>query len=88
MMNNEYRKKKEGKMQADQTLDCKGLSCPMPIIKLAKTIKKMNSGEVLEMIGTDPGSKTDVPAWCEKTGNIFLEQKEEGGVFIFYIKKK
>ncbi len=74
-------------MQVDQTLDCKGLSCPMPIIKLAKTIKKMNSDEVLEMIGTDPGSKTDVPAWCEKTGNIFLEQKEEGGAFIFTSKE-
>ncbi|HHE39070.1 MAG TPA: hypothetical protein ENL20_10945, partial [Candidatus Cloacimonetes bacterium] len=36
-------------MQVDQTLDCKGLSCPMPIIKLAKAVKKMNSGEVLEM---------------------------------------
>ena len=58
------RKKKEKIMQADQNLDCKGLSCPMPIIKLAKTIKKMNSGEVLEMLGTDPGSKTDIPANC------------------------
>ena len=76
-------------MQVDQTLDCKGLSCPMPIIKLSKTLKKqMKSGEVLEMIGTDPGSKSDVPAWCEKTGNILLESKEENGAFIFYIKKK
>ena len=76
-------------MQVDQTLDCKGLSCPMPIIKLSKTLKKqMKSGEVLEMIGTDPGSKSDVPAWCEKTGNTLLESKEEDGAFIFYIKKK
>ena len=79
---------KERIMQADQNLDCKGLSCPMPIIKLAKTIKKMGSGEVLEMLGTDPGSKTDVPAWCEKTGNEMLEQSEDGGTFKFYIKKK
>ena len=84
----EVKKTKEKIMQADQNLDCKGLSCPMPIIKLAKTIKKMNSGEVLEMLGTDPGSKTDVPAWCEKTGNAFLEQSEEGGTYKFYIKKK
>ena len=75
-------------MTVDQTLDCKGLSCPMPIIKLSKTLKKMKSGQVLEMFGTDPGSKTDVPAWCEKTGNIFLEAKEDNGTFIFYIKKK
>ena len=74
-------------MQVDQTLDCKGLSCPMPIIKLSKTMKKMKTGEVLEMIGTDPGSKTDVPAWCSKTGNEFLEHNEDNGAFIFYIKK-
>ncbi len=74
-------------MQVDEKLDCKGLSCPMPIIKLSKVIKKMQSGQILEMIGTDPGSKTDVPAWCGKTGNEFLEQKEEDGAFVFYIKK-
>jgi tRNA 2-thiouridine synthesizing protein A len=74
-------------MQVDESLDCKGLSCPMPIIKLSKVIKKMKSGEVLEMTGTDPGSKADVPAWCEKTGNVFLEQKDEDGAFKFYIKK-
>ena len=75
-------------METNQTLDCSGLSCPMPIIKLSKTIKKMKSEEVLEMIGTDPGSKTDVPAWCEKTGNIFLEQTEKDGAYHFFIQKK
>ena len=74
-------------VQADQTLDCKGLSCPMPILKLAKTIKGMESGKVLELLGTDPGSKRDVPAWCEKTGNEFLGQEEEDGVYQFYIRK-
>lgn len=74
-------------MDFDETLDCKGLSCPMPIIKLAKTMKKMPSGNVLQMIGTDPGSKEDVPKWCSKTGNAFLETTEEGGVNTFYIRK-
>ena len=75
-------------MEANETLDCKGLSCPMPIIKLAKTMKKMPSGNILEMIGTDPGSKEDVPKWCNKTGNEFLEVKEESGVYKYYIRKK
>ncbi|MDO9577342.1 MAG: sulfurtransferase TusA family protein [Candidatus Cloacimonadales bacterium] len=75
-------------MQVDQSLNCIGLSCPMPIIKLNKAIKSMESGEVLEMIGSDPGSKSDVPAWCNKTGNIFLEQTEDNGAFKFYIKKQ
>jgi len=75
-------------MNFDQSLDCKGLSCPMPIIKLSKAIKGMESGQVLEMIGTDPGSKTDIPAWCEKTGNEFLSMEEADGESKFYIKKK
>ena len=75
-------------IDADQTLDCKGLSCPMPIIKLAKTMKKIKSGKVLEMLGTDPGSKGDVPKWCKKTGNLFLEMTEETGVYKYYIQKK
>ncbi len=74
-------------MDFDQSLNCKGLSCPMPIIKLSKAIKKMESGQVLEMIGTDPGSKTDIPAWCEKTGNEFLSMEEADGESKFYIKK-
>ncbi len=74
-------------MQADQTLDCKGLSCPMPILKLAKAIDAMESGKVLELLGTDPGSKTDVPKWCDKTGNEFLGMEEGEGFFKYYIKK-
>ena len=74
-------------MDFDQSLDCKGLSCPMPIIKLSKAVKGMESGQVLQMIGTDPGSKTDIPAWCEKTGNEFLSMEEADGETKFYIKK-
>jgi tRNA 2-thiouridine synthesizing protein A len=59
----------------------------MPILKLAKEIKGMESGQVLELLGTDPGSKTDVPGWCEKTGNEFLGLEEDGGVYTFYVRK-
>ena len=72
----------------DQTLDCKGLSCPMPIIKLAKTMKQMEKGSILEMLATDPGSKPDVPAWCNKTGHELIEAIEEDGVYKYYIKCK
>ncbi|NQT24912.1 sulfurtransferase TusA family protein [candidate division KSB1 bacterium] len=74
-------------VKVDQQLDCKGLSCPMPILKLAKEIKGMDSGQVLELLGTDPGSKSDVPKWCDKTGNELLGTDEEGGVYKFYIRK-
>ena len=72
-----------------QTLDCKGLSCPMPMMKLAKAMKGLKSGEVLEMFGTDPGSKTDIPKWCTKTGNTVLEETDlSDGVTRFVIQKK
>ena len=74
-------------VNVDKTLDCKGLSCPMPILKLAKEIKGMESGQVLELLGTDPGSKSDVPSWCKKTGNELVGQEEDGGIYKFYIRK-
>ncbi len=71
-----------------KTLDCKGLSCPMPMMKLAKAMKELKSEDVLEMLGTDPGTKSDLPRWCNKTGNSVLEENElPGGVFRFLIKK-
>jgi len=75
-------------VSADQTLDCKGLSCPMPIMKLAKKMKEMETGQILELLATDPGSKPDVPAWCSKTGNELIESGEESGVYKYYIKCK
>lgn len=72
---------------ADLTLDCTGLACPMPILKLSKAIAQVQPGQVIEMIGTDKGSKDDVPAFCQRTNNTLLATKEEGGRFIFYVKK-
>ena len=74
-------------MQKDETLDCKGLMCPMPIVKLAKKMKEIQVGKVLEMISDDIGSKEDVPAWCKRTNNQLVEMKEDKGVFYYYIKR-
>jgi len=74
-------------IEADEVLDCKGLSCPMPILKLAKAMKKLEVGKVLELQATDPGSKTDVPVWCEKTGQELKDTEEEKGVFKYFILK-
>lgn len=74
-------------MNSDQTLDCKGLSCPMPIMKVSKAIKSMESGKVLEMMSTDPGTKSDLPKWCDKTGNTYLGDEDGDGFTTFYIRK-
>jgi len=75
-------------IKPDMTLDAKGLSCPMPLLKTKKAIDKIGSGQVLEVLGTDPASKNDFPGWCERAGHIYLGTKEEAGFFRFYIRKK
>jgi tRNA 2-thiouridine synthesizing protein A len=70
-----------------RTLDARGLYCPMPIVKINKTVKEMKSGEVIKVLCTDPGSERDFQSWCEKTGNKLLKMSEEDGVFIFIIQK-
>jgi len=71
-----------------QTLDVKGLSCPLPIVKTAQAVKSMESGEVIEVLATDPGAVPDFNAWCRTTGNRLVEQTEEGGVFRFLVQKR
>jgi tRNA 2-thiouridine synthesizing protein A len=74
-------------MEADKVLDCIGLYCPMPIVKTSQQIKKMNVGEVLEVLADDKGIKQDMPAWCKTTGNECLGIEEQGGEIKVYIKK-
>ncbi len=71
----------------DQVLDTKGLSCPMPLLKTKKAINSLASGQILEVMGTDPGSKNDLPNWCDRSGHAFLGDKEENGFFRFFIQK-
>lgn len=73
-------------IKPDMVLDARGLSCPMPLLKTKKTIGSMSSGQILEIQGTDPGSRNDLPAWCERSGHTFLGDKEDAGFFRFYIQ--
>ncbi len=74
-------------MKADQSLDCLGLYCPLPIIKTAEKIKQLKLGEVLEVVADDKGIKLDMPAWCEATGHEFLGVEESDGEIRVYVKK-
>ncbi|MDX1775811.1 MAG: sulfurtransferase TusA family protein [Desulfobulbales bacterium] len=74
-------------IKADRVLDTRGLECPMPLLKAKKAIAGMQSGQVLEIHGTDAGSKIDLPGWCASVGHVFLGTKEEADYFKFYIKK-
>lgn len=74
-------------MKADQSIDCMGLYCPMPIVRTMEKIKQMKTGEVLEIVADDKGIKLDMPAWAESTGNEYLGEEEEGGEIKVYVKK-
>jgi len=71
----------------DETLDCRGLSCPMPLLKTKKQLAKLKSGQVLEILGTDPGTKNDLPSFCKRSGDEYLGEEEDSGFFRMYIKK-
>jgi len=71
-----------------RSLDCKGLSCPLPIAYTAKAVRELEPGQVIEVLATDPGSVPDFNAWSKSTGNPLLESSQEGGVFRFLIKRK
>ncbi len=76
------------KSEANVTLDLKGLSCPMPVVKTKKALDSMHSGQVLFVEATDKGSKADIPAMLKRTGNELLEVQETGNVYAFFIRKK
>ncbi|MBF0465463.1 MAG: sulfurtransferase TusA family protein [Nitrospirae bacterium] len=74
-------------IKADQVLDTKGLNCPMPVLKTKKALDGIDSGKILEVISTDAGSKSDIPALLSRLGHELLETKENGNVISFFIKK-
>ena len=71
----------------DQTLDAKGLKCPMPVVRTSKIIKDVPVGGILEVLATDPGSMADITAWAKSTGNELLHAGKADGIFKFYIRR-
>ena len=68
-------------------LDAKGLSCPMPLLRTKKEIGKIEAGQILQIDGTDPGSRNDIPGWCARAGHKYLGEKEESGYISFFVQK-
>ncbi len=74
-------------MHHDKEFDATGLACPMPIVKTRKALADMAPGQVLRVITTDPGSVPDMAAFAEQTGNPLLASTEEGGTYVFLLRK-
>jgi tRNA 2-thiouridine synthesizing protein A len=72
---------------ADQTVDAKGLNCPLPILRAKKALQSLGAGGTIEVLATDPGSVKDFQAFCRTTGNELVESSTEGNVFRFVLRK-
>ena len=75
-------------MNFDKELDARGLNCPLPILKAKKALNEMQSGQVLKIVATDPGSVKDFQAFCKQTGNDLLSQAAAEKEFTFFLKRK
>jgi tRNA 2-thiouridine synthesizing protein A len=71
-----------------ETLDVKGASCPMPVVKTKSAIDDLDADEVLEVLATDPGSMSDIDGWAEGTDGVeLLDQQEGADVYKHYVRK-
>jgi len=75
-------------MNFDKELDARGLNCPLPILRAKKALTELQSGQVLKIVATDPGSVKDFQAFSKQTGNELLSHAEEGKEFTFFMKRK
>jgi len=82
-----YRKGEKMEIKADLLQDSIGQLCPMPIAHLAMNMRKMENGQILEIRSDDDGAHADIPSWCRQTNNEFLEEKNEGNYFSYFVKK-
>jgi tRNA 2-thiouridine synthesizing protein A len=77
-----------GNLDIKLKVDASGLSCPLPILRATQGIKSVASGELIEVVATDPGSVKDFDAWSRSTGNALVEQDSAAGKFRFVLRRK
>lgn len=75
-------------MQVEKEIDTRGLNCPLPILKAKKALAELQSGEVLRVLSTDPGSLRDFQAFAKQTGNELLEQSTAGDEYIHLLRRR
>jgi len=78
----------DGDVAFDCAVDARGLNCPLPILKAKKALATIQSGQILKVVATDPGSKRDFEAFARQTGNGLVGQFEADGAWTFYLKRR
>jgi len=71
-----------------KSVDARGTACPGPLLEAKKAIGTIGSGDVMEILSADEGTKLDIPKWCGKQGHEYLGFLDENGYFKVYMKKK
>ena len=74
-------------INADKVIDARGTACPGPLLAAKKAIGEINSGEIMEILSADEGTRRDVPKWANKKGHEYLGTVEDSGFFKIYLKK-
>ena len=74
-------------LQVGKTVDARGTACPGPLLEAKKAIGAIDSGQTMEVLSSDEGTKKDLPKWCNKKGHDFLGIVEEPGYFKVFMKK-
>ncbi|HYQ37371.1 tRNA 2-thiouridine synthesizing protein A [Geopseudomonas sagittaria] len=74
--------------QPDAILDATGLNCPEPVMMLHNKVRDLPAGGLLKVIATDPSTRRDIPKFCLFLGHELLEQQEEAGTYLYWIRKK
>lgn len=69
-------------------LDARGLDCPMPLLKAKQALNRLQSGEQLRVLATDPGSQRDFRVFAEQSGHLLLESEALDGEFIYVLQKR
>ena len=75
-------------MDAQKEIDTRGLNCPLPILKAKKALATLQTGEVLKVVSTDPGSVRDFQAFARQTGNELVEQTNVGNEFVHLLRRR
>jgi tRNA 2-thiouridine synthesizing protein A len=75
-------------MEVNRELDTRGLNCPLPILKAKKALAEMVSGELLQVVSTDPGSVRDFQAFSRQTGNELVQQTTAGADYLHVLRRR
>jgi tRNA 2-thiouridine synthesizing protein A len=75
-------------MEFDKEIDTRGLNCPLPILKAKKALADLQSGQLLKVVATDPGSVRDFQAFAKQTGNELVDQQAQGNEFVHVLRRR